>query len=549
MVVLEEIAVGDAPGRHVPRGMHVLDLVVVEGQRLRDHDVQGGHATHHGDRRQPGHARVEDRPPLHGRAAMVSESRLDETPCPPGIVGTLTGPAPPRPAVSSSCSQVTRVRNIVLLNPPGRLRYIRDQFCSHVSKASYYWQPLDLLVLSGHLQAEGYDLAVVDAIAERLAPAAAARRVAAFAPDAVIFLTGSDSFADDVRFVAGLKQGGVSVAVGIGDILRDRGAELLERHPVIDACLNDFVTHGLARFLEGRLEEAENMTVRTPAGIRTIAARPRTGPFTLPVPRYGLFPLRRYRMPFNRHHPYATVIASSWCPFGCRFCPFARTAFRLREVDDVLSNLEAIRRLGIRQVHFADWTFGVNRKHTTTLLQGMIAARFGFTWSCLSRVDLVDHEMLALFAEAGADLVEFGVESGSQAILDRYQKRITIEQVRAAFRSCSRAAASRRSPRSSSACPARRRRACSRRSIWPSRSNRPSARSTWPARAWEHPGDESWSTQASSTARRGRPSTRPGPFRCAPPSSCRQDNSNVSGGMRSAASTPGPRIFSRRAGS
>ena len=369
---------------------------------------------------------------------MVSESRLDETPCPPGIVGTLTGPAPSRPAVSSSCSQVTRVRNIVLLNPPGRRRYIRDQFCSHVSKASYYWQPLDLLVLSGHLQAEGYDLAVVDAIAERLAPAAAARRVAAFAPDAVIFLTGSDSFADDVRFVAGLKQGGVRVAVGIGDILRDRGAELLERHPVIDACLNDFVTHGLARFLEGRLEEAENMTVRTPAGIRTIAARPRTGPFTLPVPRYGLFPLRRYRMPFNRHHPYATVIASSWCPFGCRFCPFARTAFRLREVDDVLSNLEAIRRLGIRQVHFADWTFGVNRKHTTTLLQGMIAARFGFTWSCLSRVDLVDHEMLALFAEAGADLIEFGVESGSQAILDRYQKQITIEQVRAAFRSCSR---------------------------------------------------------------------------------------------------------------
>lgn len=329
------------------------------------------------------------------------------------------------------------MRTVLLLNPPGRLRYIRDQFCSHVSKGSYYWQPLDLLLLSGQLQADGFDVGVVDAIAEGLSARAAARRVAAFAPDAVIFLTGSDSFGEDVRFVEEIKQRGVTTAVGIGDILRDRGTVLLERHPVIDACLNDFVTHGLGRFLEGRLEEAENMTVRTPAGIRTLAARPRAGPFRLRVPQYGLFPLRCYRMPFNRHHPYAAVVASAGCPFVCRFCPFARTAFRLRAVDDVLAHLETVRRMGIRQVHFADWTFGVDRKHTADLLGGMIAARFDFTWSCLSRVDLVDREMLALFADAGAHLIEFGVESGSQAILDRYRKQVTVGQVRAAFRHCS----------------------------------------------------------------------------------------------------------------
>ncbi len=330
-----------------------------------------------------------------------------------------------------------RVRTVLLLNPPGRLRYIRDQFCSHVPKGSYYWQPLDLLLLSGQLSAHGFEVAVVDAIAERLSPRAAARRVAAAAPDAVVFLTGSDSFAADLRFVEAVKRRGVGVAVGIGDILRDQGIALLERHPAIDACVNDFVVNGLARFLDGCTEEAENMTVRTPAGVRTIASRPRPGPFTLPVPLYGLFPLRRYRMPFNRHHPYAAVVASAGCPYPCGFCPFARTAFRPRRVDDVLANLEAVRRMGIRQVHFADWTFGVDRKHTVALLEGMIAARFAFTWSCLSRVDLVDRDLLALFVRAGAHLVEFGVESGSQAILDRYRKQITVGQVRTAFRHCS----------------------------------------------------------------------------------------------------------------
>ena len=57
------------------------------------------------------------------------------------------------------------VRKVLLLNPPGDRLYIRDQFCSHVSKGTYYWQPLDLLMISGRLHAEGFELAVVDAIA------------------------------------------------------------------------------------------------------------------------------------------------------------------------------------------------------------------------------------------------------------------------------------------------------------------------------------------------------------------------------------------------
>lgn len=104
------------------------------------------------------------------------------------------------------------VLKILLLNPPGRLRYIRDQFCSHVSKGSYYWQPLDLLILSGQLDAAGFELAVVDAIAEGLSLAESARRIETFAPDAVIFLTGHDSFA------AGLQDDATLVDRVIGEL-------------------------------------------------------------------------------------------------------------------------------------------------------------------------------------------------------------------------------------------------------------------------------------------------------------------------------------------
>ncbi|MCZ6600620.1 MAG: B12-binding domain-containing radical SAM protein [Acidobacteria bacterium] len=324
-------------------------------------------------------------------------------------------------------------QKVLLLNPPSDRLYIRDQFCSHVSKGTYYWQPLDLLQISARLNAQGYELSIVDAIAERLSAEETQRRINRFAPDALVFMTGSDSFLDDVAFIAEVKRRGVDVAVGIGDILREKGDQLMAAHPEIDAYLHDFVHHGLDAFLQGRMDDAANMTVRTATGLRKVEERDGRRTFTMPTPPYGIFPLDRYRMPYNRYHPYATLITSSWCPYGCSFCPFARTSYRVREVDDVLRNMEDIRRLGIRQVHIADWTFAVDRKQATAILRGMIKAKFSFTWSCLSRVDLVDRELMGLLAEAGCDLLELGVESGTQEILDRYEKGITLEQIHNTF--------------------------------------------------------------------------------------------------------------------
>jgi anaerobic magnesium-protoporphyrin IX monomethyl ester cyclase len=328
------------------------------------------------------------------------------------------------------------VRKVLLLNPPGDRLYIRDQFCSHVSKGTYYWQPLDLLMISGRLHADGYELAVVDAIAEDLSAEEAHARISAFEPDAILFLTGSDTVAEDLAFVAEAKRRGVRTAVGIGDVLREKGDPLLMRHPELDAYMTDFVTHGLSAYLAGRTDEAVNLTIRTDTGLKKNPAPRGAKTFTLPTPRYELFPLDRYRLPYNRYHPYATIITSTWCPFDCSFCPFASTPYVSREVDDVLRNLDEIRAMGLRQVHVADWTFAVNKKQAKAIVAGMLERGYGFTWSCLSRVDLVDYELLAMMKKAGCDLIEFGVESGSQAMLDRYSKRTSLEEIRRAFAWC-----------------------------------------------------------------------------------------------------------------
>ena len=55
----------------------------------------------------------------------------------------------------------------MLFNPPGDKIYIRDYYCSKVSKAYYYPQPVDLLIQSAYFPEDEYDITVIDAIAEK----------------------------------------------------------------------------------------------------------------------------------------------------------------------------------------------------------------------------------------------------------------------------------------------------------------------------------------------------------------------------------------------
>ena len=69
----------------------------------------------------------------------------------------MSGSAPPTAPV------------VLLLNPPSTRLQIRDLYCSITSKGSYYWPPIDLLVLSGLLN-EKFRLVVIDAVAEGRSP-------------------------------------------------------------------------------------------------------------------------------------------------------------------------------------------------------------------------------------------------------------------------------------------------------------------------------------------------------------------------------------------
>lgn len=328
-------------------------------------------------------------------------------------------------------------KKVLLLNPPGRAAYIRDYYCSKVSKSNYLFHPIDLLMLSGRL-AEHYELSVIDAIADRMTVDDCIEAIDSVSPDVIISLVGSVSMEEDIPFLERVKKEGRRIIVS-GDAALENTEVWLASHRFIDAVLLDFTSGDIIPYLEGAYETISSIAYRTGDGIAVAKyLRPQNEEFELPVPRHDLFRSKNYRFPFVRRREFATVLTEYGCPFKCSFCVMSTIGSRHRSAENIMEELRTLKKIGKKEIFVFDQTFGINKKRTIDLCNRIKKEDFEFGWVCYSRVDIVNEELLLAMKEAGCHTIIFGVESASEEILRKYRKGYTKAQIREAFRLCRR---------------------------------------------------------------------------------------------------------------
>ena len=149
----------------------------------------------------------------------------------------------------------------------------------------------------------------------------------------------------------------------------------------------------------------------------------------------------------NREYLRARAInlhASRGCPFRCRFCqPTLERMFgkkvRFMGPARVAAEIEFYhQKYGFHDFFFHDDTFTINKKWLAGLVEALGRKDLvkGFRYVVNSRVDTFDEERAALLKEMGVYYVLFGLESGSQAVLDSIAKGTTLEEARQSFRIC-----------------------------------------------------------------------------------------------------------------
>lgn len=322
-------------------------------------------------------------------------------------------------------------KRILFLNPPGKKIYIRDYYCSKVSKAYYLPQPVDLLTQSSFFNLPDYELLAIDCIAEKIGETDALSKIKKYNPDYIIGQIGSVSLIEDSAFYQLVKrQNPHTIIACSGDALLEKYQDKLNHHKWLSVIITNFFTDGFKQFIEG--SDTSEGIVYSENDELIVKDSKRAKPVDMGIPKQHLF-TGNYRMPFANALPMATVLTNYACPYPCTFCIMSTLPYTARTAKSIISELIYLKEKGYKFIYFSDQTFYQSKAITTEVLEWMIAENYGINWMCFSRVDVVDEKQLKLMKAAGCKLIMFGVEWAEDALLEHYKKHYTTEQIKTTF--------------------------------------------------------------------------------------------------------------------
>lgn len=349
--------------------------------------------------------------------------------------------------------------DIMLVNPPtpdGQL-WIRTQHrVGRRTRENMVWPQVSLAQMAALLH-DTYTVKVVDANAERMSWPEFTRLLDKHQPKYYMTQVTAPTLENDM-YGCFLARARGAKTIAFGTHVTPIPRETLNAYPALDYVLvgePDLTIRDLMDHLEGRVDRRpphieklfaehdpsykpafdENGAVRM-AGIKGLAWRSDEGvsinftrPFIrdldqMPHPLHHLLPWQKYRMPLIKG-PFTFIVTSRGCTAGCTYCikhVSYQYSVRLRSPENIMEELLILKKLGLKNVHMYADLFTVSREQVMELCKLMIAEKLNMRWTCNSRVDYVDEEMLQLMARAGNWLISWGIESGNEQILRHARK-------------------------------------------------------------------------------------------------------------------------------
>ena len=306
---------------------------------------------------------------------------------------------------------------------------------------------LGILMLAAVTRKNGYESFVIDAAALNLARNVFLGKVMEIRPDVLGFsattlsVLHADALAREIRRLMPATR----IILG-GPHPSAVPVETCERFPVFDAAVvgeGEETIIDLLDALNGSksLNDVPGIVFRQGEHIIVNSRRPFIGELdSLPFPAWDLlegFPQSYAPAAFKtRKLPAVSLVTSRGCPNRCIFCD--RSVFgsscHAFSAEYVVEMIQALyHSYGVREFCFEDDTFVTFRSRLAEICHRFIELKLDISWSCLGRVNHVNEENLTLMKRAGCWQISYGIESGSQDILNLINKNITLDQIRKAL--------------------------------------------------------------------------------------------------------------------
>ncbi|WP_455368078.1 B12-binding domain-containing radical SAM protein [[Eubacterium] cellulosolvens] len=159
---------------------------------------------------------------------------------------------------------------------------------------------------------------------------------------------------------------------------------------------------------------------------------------SIPFPAVHLFPdIKKYTIQhplLDRKSASGVILTSRGCPYNCVFCykSIFGNVYRYRSSENVLSEWKTlVEKYKVREIGIVDDTFTTNSKRVIEICKMILKEKLQVPWLMPSgmRVKPISKEILEWMKKSGCIRIAFGIESGSQEVLNKIRKGITLEEV------------------------------------------------------------------------------------------------------------------------
>ena len=339
---------------------------------------------------------------------------------------------------------------VLLINPP-----IREW-----SKPNVF--PLGLGYIAAVLIQEGHEVEVLDINGLRLNKEEVKKKLQSIQFD-VIGIGGIVTVYKYIKWLVGaIKQyhPDKKIMVG-GSVGTSISRIMLKKNPVDVVCMGEGeeTVKELVKVLQagGDLSQVKGICYKDGQGeiYQTPMREPICELDKLPLPAWDLFPMDVYVK-----NPVGAPNRNKWadgasddntlsmnlngtrgCPYQCIYCyhDFMGVKYRTRSPENIIKELEILyKRYGVTYFHFTDDEFVLKKDFIYEFCRKIKALSkehgITFTWGCAGRVNLMDESLLAEMADSGCVSIGYGIESGSQKMLDFMKKQVTVEEAKNAVR-------------------------------------------------------------------------------------------------------------------
>jgi radical SAM superfamily enzyme YgiQ (UPF0313 family) len=295
--------------------------------------------------------------------------------------------------------------------------------------------PLDLAYPASILEQNGFSVDIIEANINKYSTKKVRELIGDERPD-ITFVNTSPldrwqcpylDITPAINTIEAIKSGGTKTAV-IGPHGTISPGWLFEKSDAVD-----FVVRGEPEYTCLELvknvdnpENIEGLSYRERGNIKNNVNRePIKDLDSLPYPAYHLLDLKKYER--------GLMLTSRGCPYRCIFCfkeMYYGNRYRTRSPENVIGEIEYLLGEGLTRIYFQDLEFTVDNKRAEKICDMILEKGLNFRWACSARVDNVTEDLLKKMKKAGCAWINFGVESGSQKVLDISRKKIKKEDTK-----------------------------------------------------------------------------------------------------------------------